>query len=209
LFGGIVDPGRAPGVVRTLFTLDGFSGWGIRTLAAGEARFNPMGYHTGGVWPHDNALIAEGLAKYGFRDKALLIARAMFEASLHFDLQRMPELFCGFERQANDAPVPYPLACAPQAWASGAVFMLLKACLGLHIDGREGVVVFTDPKLPDQIDDLSITGLEVGNDLVDVRLTREDAGSGASASAGAAAGVKVDIQRYSKVPLSTISATVK
>jgi glycogen debranching enzyme len=112
-------------------------------------------------------------------------------------VMRMPELFCGFERQANDAPVPYPLACAPQAWASGAVFMLLKACLGLHIDGREGVVVFTDRRLPDQIDDLSIAGLEVGNDLVDVRLTRE------------AAGVKMDLRRYSSVPRSTISATVK
>lgn len=199
LFTGIADTRRAPMIVRTLFTLDGFSGWGVRTLASAEARFNPMGYHTGGVWPHDNALIAEGLAKYGFRDKALLIARAMFEASQHFDLQRMPELFCGFERRNGDAPVPYPLACAPQAWASGAVFLLLKACLGIHIDGREGVVVVSDPRLPDRIDDLSIRGLEVGDDRVDVGLTRDSAD----------AKISVQIQRYNSVPRNTTSATVK
>src|SRR5260221_4643302 len=103
---GIVNPDHARVVARTLLGPDCFSGWGIRTLAAGEARYNPMGYHTGGIWPHDNSLIAEGLAAYGLREEAALILQSQFEASVHFDLQRMPELFCGFERRPRDAPVP-------------------------------------------------------------------------------------------------------
>jgi glycogen debranching enzyme len=172
LFGNIVDPDRARVVARTLLGSDCFSGWGIRTLAAGEARYNPMGYHTGGVWPHDNALIAEGLARYGLRDEASLILQSQFEASLHFDLQRMPELFCGFERQSGEAPVPYPVACAPQAWAAGAVLLLLKASLGIEIDAIERRVTFRSPRLPRWLDHLSILGLDVGGAAADLAVAR-------------------------------------
>ena len=172
LFSGIVDPGRAPRLARTLLGPDCFSGWGIRTLAAGEARFNPMGYHTGGVWPHDNALIAQGLARHGCADEAMRIQQAMFQAGLHFELQRMPELFCGFARATEEAPVPYPLACAPQAWAAGSVSLLLQAGLGLQVDGCSRRVVFTAPRLPDGLDELSIYDLAVSNTRVDLRVVR-------------------------------------
>ena len=147
-------------------------GRGIRTLAAGEARFNPMGYHTGGVWPHDNALIAQGLTRHGCADEAMRIQQAMFQAGLHFELQRMPELFCGFARATEEAPVPYPLACAPQAWAAGSVLLLLQAGLGLQVDGCSRRVVFSAPRLPDGLDELSIYGLAVSNTRVDLRIVR-------------------------------------
>ena len=114
-----------------------------------------MGYHTGGVWPHDNALIAEGFAHYGLTDEASLILESFFEASLHFDLQRIPELFCGFERQSAEGPVPYPLACAPQAWAAGAVLLFVKASLGLQIDALQRQVTFTNPRVPAWLDAVS------------------------------------------------------
>ena len=159
-------------VARALLDDEGFSGWGVRTLAAGQARYNPMGYHTGAVWPHDNALIAQGLATYGCTDEAMRIQQAMFEASTHFDLQRMPELFCGFARAIDEAPVPYPLACAPQAWAAGSVLLLLQAGLGLQVDGCNRRVVFAAPRLPDGLEELSIYGLPVRDQRVDLRIVR-------------------------------------
>jgi glycogen debranching enzyme len=101
-----------------------FSGWGVRTVTASEGRYNPMGYHTGSVWPHDNALIAQGLARYGLVEQALQIWTGLFEAGLYFDLHRMPELFCGFPKGPGEGPILYPVVCAPQAWAAGAVFLL-------------------------------------------------------------------------------------
>jgi glycogen debranching enzyme len=172
LFGGIVDPDRAPVVARTLLESGSFSGWGVRTLAAGEARFDPMGYHTGGVWPHDNAVIAEGLARYGLCDEAASLLETQFEAALHFDLQRMPELFCGFERRPGEPPVSYPPACAPQAWAAGAVLLLLKASLGVHIDGMERRVTFRNPRLPGWLDHLSVLDLDVRGAKVDLSIVR-------------------------------------
>ena len=176
LFGGIAKPARAPVVARTLMAADSLSGWGIRTLAAGETRFNPMGYHTGGVWPHDNSLIAEGLASYDLFHEASLLFQAQFDASLHFDLQRMPELFCGFARQPDEAPMPYPLACAPQAWAAGAVFLLLKASLGADIDAINRRVIIGNPRLPAGLDTLFISGLDVGGVNVDLGFDRHDRG---------------------------------
>jgi glycogen debranching enzyme len=176
LFGGIVEPDRAPVVARTLLEPDCFSGWGIRTLAAGEARFDPMGYHTGGVWPHDNAVIAEGLARYGFCDEATSLLETQFEAALHFDLQRMPELFCGFERRPGEPPVAYPPACAPQAWAAGAVLLLLKASLGVHIDGIQRRVTFRNPRVPGWLDHLSLLNLDVRGAKVDLSIARHTKG---------------------------------
>ena len=172
LFTGIVRPERAEILARTLMDAESFSGWGIRTLAATERRYNPMGYHTGAVWPHDNALIGEGLGRYGFRREPARLFQAMFQAGLHFDFQRMPELFCGFQRLAAEPPIPYPVACAPQAWASGSVFLLLQACLGLHIDQRGSRVVFTQPSLPAGLTELSIQGLVMGDRRIDVRIVR-------------------------------------
>jgi glycogen debranching enzyme len=172
LYTGIIDPIRADRVARTLFCEASFSGWGIRTLASGEARYNPMSYHNGSIWPHDNALCAAGLARYGLREEPLRLMEGLFTASNFLDLQRLPELFCGFPRRSGEGPTLYPVACAPQAWASGAVFMLLQACLGMSIDAPGREVRFENPKLPEWLPDVRISSLPVGTARVDLLLER-------------------------------------
>src|SRR5207253_9293503 len=129
-------------VAGTMLGRESFSGWGVRTVAATEARYNPMSYHNGSIWPHDNALIALGLARYGLSQEALQIWNGMFEVGRCLDLHRMPELFCGFPQDLGEAPILYPVACAPQAWAAGSVFLLFQACLGLTINGPAAQVSF-------------------------------------------------------------------
>ncbi len=172
LFSGIADPDRAKRIAQTLCSAEFFSGWGIRTLAISERRYNPMSYHNGSIWPHDNALIAAGLARYGFTSQATQIFDALFDASLHMDLQRLPELFCGFRRRPGQGPTRYPVACAPQAWAAGAVFLLLQACLGLTIDGPSHQIRFVRPQLPLWLEWLELKGLSVGDAQVDLQLRR-------------------------------------
>lgn len=174
LFTGIVHPERAARMARTLLGPDSFSGWGIRTLAAGEARYNPMSYHNGSVWPHDNALIAQGLARYGFGDLALQIWTGQFEAGLYFDLHRVPELFCGFPQDPGDGPIAYPVACAPQAWSAASVFLLFQACLGLTIDGPGRRFYSTRPRLPASLGELRIHNLQIGDATVDLELVRHE-----------------------------------
>jgi glycogen debranching enzyme len=134
LFGGIAAPDRARRVAEGLVGADIFSGWGIRTLSAVESRYNPMSYHNGSVWPHDNGLVAAGFSRYHFDDLIGGPFNGLFEASVALDGHRLPELFCGFHRRAGDGPTLYPVACSPQAWASGVVFHLLQSCLRLSID---------------------------------------------------------------------------
>jgi len=165
-------PARAARVALGLASPEFFSGWGIRTLAATEARFNPMAYHNGAVWPHDNALIAYGAARFGLKDLTVAVLAGLFAAGTYFDLNRMPELFCGFDREPGEAPVPYPVACAPQAWAAGAVFLLLQGSLGLTVDGVERQIWFHQPRLPSFVPELRITNLEVAGATVDLLLVR-------------------------------------
>jgi len=174
LFTGIASPEHARRVARTLLAPESFSGWGVRTVAASERRYNPMGYHTGAVWPHDNALIAQGLARYGLVEKALQIWTGLFEAGLYFDLHRMPELFCGFPQDPGEGPVLYPVACAPQAWSAASVFLLFQACLGLEINGLEAHIRFTRPQLPASLGELRIHNLEVAGAAVDLLLVRHE-----------------------------------
>jgi glycogen debranching enzyme len=174
LFTGIASPEHARRVARTLLAPESFSGWGVRTVAASESRYNPMGYHNGSVWPHDNALIALGLAHYGLADKALQIWTGLFEAGLYFDLHRMPELFCGFPQDPGEGPVLYPVACAPQAWSAASVFLLFQACLGLEIHGLEAQIRFTRPQLPASLGELRIHNLEVAGATVDLLLVRHE-----------------------------------
>jgi len=174
LFTGIVDSDRARRVARTLFADESFCGWGIRTLDAREARYNPMAYHNGSVWPHDNALVAYGLARYGMEDLATRIWSGLFEAARWFDLHRMPELFCGFSQTPGEGPTLYPVACAPQAWAAGSVFLLFQAFLGLSISGPRAEVTFTRPHLPPALDELRIHDLELCGATVDLRIVRHD-----------------------------------
>jgi glycogen debranching enzyme len=176
LFSGIADPERARRVAMTLLAPDSFSGWGIRTLAASEFRYNPMGYHIGSVWPHDSALIALGMARYGLEGAALQIWTGLFEASLYFDLHRMPELFCGFPQESGEGPVRYPVACAPQAWSAASVFLLFQACLGLEINGPEAQVYLNRPQLPASLGELRIHNLDVAGAKVDLLLVRHENG---------------------------------
>ncbi len=162
LFCGIASPERAARVAKTLMNERGFSGWGIRTVADGEPRYNPMSYHNGSVWPHDTALAAAGFVRYGLSAPALEVFEALFEASVQFELQRLPELFCGFHRRPGEGPTRYPVACSPQAWASGAVFMLLGACLGADVRGGEHRLYLRRSQLTEALGRLTLEHLEVG-----------------------------------------------
>ncbi|MCI0462713.1 MAG: hypothetical protein L0Z62_37670, partial [Gemmataceae bacterium] len=174
LFTGIAGPERARRLARTLLGPESFSGWGVRTVAASESRYNPMSYHCGSVWPHDNALIAHGLARYGLAEKALQIWTGLFEAGMYLDLHRMPELFCGFPQDPGEGPVLYPVACSPQAWAAASVFLLFQACLGLSLNGPEAQICFTRPQLPASLGELRIHNLEVAGATVDLLLVRHE-----------------------------------
>lgn len=172
LFSGIALPARAERMAHELFSDRMHTGWGIRTLASDEQSYNPMSYHNGSIWPHDNAIIASGLARYGFKREAARILSGMFEASLFADLHRLPELFCGFSREPGQAPTVYPVACSPQAWASGAVFMMLKAMLGMKVSATESRLSFHHPVLPPFLEHLELRNLRVGSARVDLGVHR-------------------------------------
>lgn len=172
LFSGIVFPARARRVAQTLLAPEAFSGWGIRTLASSESRYNPMGYHNGCVWPHDNALIAYGFSRNGMADEAARVFTAMFDAAMYFDLHRVPELFCGFPRDEGEGPILYPVACAPQAWSAASIFLLFQACLGLQINGIESKISFVRPLLPAFLSEARIHNLQIGSASVDLALIR-------------------------------------
>ena len=143
-------------------------------MARSEPRYNPMSYHNGSVWPHDNAIIALGLARYGMKKEVLQILRGMFEASSYFPQRRLPELFCGFVRRRHKGPTNYPVACAPQAWASATPFAMLQACLGLAFDYQADEIIFNTPRLPEFLDEVRIRGLTLGDSRVDVLLRRHN-----------------------------------
>ncbi|HEX7067592.1 MAG TPA: amylo-alpha-1,6-glucosidase, partial [Candidatus Limnocylindria bacterium] len=178
LYTGLVSPDRAKQVAAGLLSNEGFSGWGIRTVASTESRYNPMSYHDGSVWPHDNAIAALGLARAGYPNHAARVMNAIFDASRHFDLARLPELFCGFSRRPGEGPTRYPVACSPQAWAAGSVFMLLQACLGLEADAVTGSVHLDNARLPLFLDQLRIGNLAVGTARLDVQIRRQRHGVG-------------------------------
>jgi glycogen debranching enzyme len=151
---------------------DFFSGWGIRTVAESEPRYNPLSYHNGSIWPHDNALIALGFARYGLSEPTVRLAHALFDAASYMDLRRLPELFCGFRRVRGKGPTFYPVACAPQAWSSATPFAFLQACLGLSFDPPGERVRFRQPRLPDFLDQVVIRKLQVGDSRFDIMLRR-------------------------------------
>jgi glycogen debranching enzyme len=172
LFTGIAHPERARRMAQTLLSHESFSEWGIRTLAASEVRYNPMSYHNGSVWPHDNALIGWGMARYGLKESVLGVMTGMFDASLFMDLHRLPELFCGFGRRPGEGPTRYPVACAPQAWSAATVFLLLQACLGLTVNVPEGHICFAYPLLPAFLREVQVRNLRVGAAALDLQLVR-------------------------------------
>jgi glycogen debranching enzyme len=173
LFSEIARSDRAERIGRRLMEPNFFSGWGVRTVAVDEARYNPMSYHNGSVWPHDNAMIATGLARYGDSRAATRIFQGMFDAATYMDLRRLPELFCGFPRFRGRGPTLYPVACAPQSWSSGAFFALLQASLGIEQDPFANVIRFRNPKLPVFLDSVVLRGLKAGTGSVDLSVRRQ------------------------------------
>jgi glycogen debranching enzyme len=174
LFTGIASPERAERIARTLLSPAVFSGWGIRTIATSEPRYNPMSYHNGSVWPHDNGLIAMGFARYGQKQAAARVFSALFDAAAYMDLRRLPELFCGFVRLERNAPTQYPVACSPQAWASATPLCLLQASLGLELLDRTGEIKFYRPMLPDFLDHVHLRNLRLSSGSADVLLHRRN-----------------------------------
>ncbi|MBO9498066.1 MAG: amylo-alpha-1,6-glucosidase [Novosphingobium sp.] len=172
LFTGLALPHRAGRVAECLMDAGSFSGWGIRTIHAAEARYNPMSYHNGSIWPHDNALIGVGLARYGFRAETSRIFEGLFAASTYVDLRRLPELFCGFVKRPANGPTFYPVSCIPQAWSAAAQLSLVQSCLGLSIDAEARRIQFDQPMLPSFVDELKLGRLAVGDEWVDLRLQR-------------------------------------
>lgn len=172
LFSGIARADRAAKVAEGLLTPSFFSGWGIRTVASGEARYNPMSYHNGSIWPHDNSLIALGFARYGLKRAVSRVFDGLFTAASYMEFRRLPELFCGFQRARNRGPTLYPVACAPQAWASATPFTLIEAALGLEFDPAAGEIRLRNPQLPAFLDEILLRNLRLNNASVDLRVHR-------------------------------------
>lgn len=174
LLTGIASADRAARVAEALLRPECFSGWGIRTLAMAEPRYNPMGYHTGSVWPHDNALIAYGMKHYGISSPALRIFTGFFDAAMTCDLYRIPELYCGFPRRQGEGPIAYPVACAPQAWSAAALFLLLQASLGIKVNALEQRITLFRPSLPPFLRQVAITGLVSQEATADLLIVRHE-----------------------------------
>jgi len=155
---------------------DMFSGWGWRTMSRDERVFNPLSYHRGSVWPHDNSLTAHGMALYEFREPANQLFTALYQAALNFRDYRLPELFCGIERREHDEPVQYPVSCSPQAWASGAMFLMLRACLGIYPDAPRRTLRIVNPHLPEWMSEVTLRGMRVGSSRVSLHFTRTGEG---------------------------------
>jgi glycogen debranching enzyme len=176
LFSGIATRERAKCIAENLLSEKMFSGWGIRTISSDEPRYNPMSYHNGSVWPHDNAMIAQGFSRYDLSNEVSQTLTGIFETAIYMPGKRLPELLCGFHREKGKAPTLYPVACSPQAWAVGAVFMLLQACLGMKINAAANTITFCHPVLPSFLNDITITNLRLNNKQIVIQIRRSTEG---------------------------------
>jgi glycogen debranching enzyme len=195
LAAGLLDADQADSLSQRLLGDDMFSGWGVRTLGADERRYNPMSYHNGSVWPHDNAIAAMGLAQYGNRAGALRILEGLFDAAVHLETASLPELFCGFPREPRLGPVPYPVACYPQAWSAASVFMILQAVLGLQVMGFERRVLIDSPTIPPWLEWLRIDGLKVGDGSISLILKRTADGAAMTEIVERSGSVTVEVKK--------------
>ncbi len=173
LYCDIVDTDKAQPMAKRLLAPDMFSGWGIRTMSKAAPAYNPMSYHNGSVWPHDNALICAGLKRYRFVRSTNRVATALFDAAIHADYLRLPELFCGFTRRSPNRPVSYPVACSPQAWAAGAPFLMLQAMLGISARAHENLLTVNEPHLPAWLHTVELRNLRVGSSRLSLVFRRE------------------------------------
>ncbi|WP_353720243.1 amylo-alpha-1,6-glucosidase [Dyadobacter sp. 676] len=173
LYTGIVPDQFAAPLAATLLKPDMFSGWGLRTVSSESARYNPMSYHNGSIWPHDVSLVAMGMARYGLHREAYQLVTSLFDASLFLPLQRLPELYCGFERRKGEGPTPYPVACSPQAWSVAAAFQVIEAILLPGFDPAKGTLTINADGLPAYLDEIRVSGLRVGTSAYDVRFRKE------------------------------------
>jgi glycogen debranching enzyme len=172
LYSGIATHERARLIAKHMLEESMFSGWGIRTISTQESRYNPMSYHNGSVWPHDNAIIAYGFSRYGLMNEAAQVLDATFDTASYSEGQRLPELFCGFERQKGQGPTAYPVACSPQAWAVGAPFLMLQAVLGMKIDAVQNKISFCHPVMPSFLKEITITNLRLNKKLIILQIRR-------------------------------------
>jgi glycogen debranching enzyme len=173
LYCGIVDEDKAVALAKRLLAPDMFSGWGVRTMSKSAVAYNPMSYHNGSVWPHDNALIAAGLKRYGFVRATNRVATALFDAAITADYMRLPELFCGFTRRTPNRPVSYPIACSPQAWAAGSPFLMLQAMLGISAQANRNLLTVNKPQLPTWLNTVEVRDLAVGTSRISLLFQRE------------------------------------
>jgi glycogen debranching enzyme len=173
LLGGIAPPQHACRVAEGLMHASFYSGWGVRTVAANEARYNPMSYHNGSIWPHDNSLIAYGFEKYGLKSGISTIFEGLIRAASYMEFRRIPELYCGFRRRPGRGPTLYPAACSPQAWAAGTPFLLLQAMLGLKFDPDGRRILLHDPVLPPSVTDIVIRNLTLCGSTIDFAVRQD------------------------------------
>ncbi|MBX7197698.1 MAG: amylo-alpha-1,6-glucosidase, partial [Sandaracinaceae bacterium] len=171
LWSRVPTPERAELTARALMSPDSFTGYGVRTLARGQVPFNPLSYHNGTIWPHDNAIVAKGFANYRLHDRAVQLFGALHAACEAFRDRRIPELFCGMDR-VDGMLVRYPVACSPQAWSAAAPFLFLQATLGIHFDATSGELMIRDPRLPEQVSELWIEGMRIASSRVSMRFLR-------------------------------------
>jgi glycogen debranching enzyme len=177
LWGGIAEHEKGRLTAERLLRSDLFSGWGIRTLSSDSPRFNPLGYHLGTVWPHDNSIVVMGFKRYGLPDLVSAGATALFDAARMFPYYRLPELFGGASRSSHQVPVPYPVACRPQAWAAGSFLLITQAMLGLCPDAANNRLYIVDPRLPEFLQRVRVSNLRVGNSTVDLLYLRRGKGT--------------------------------
>ncbi len=193
LWTGIAWPEQARRTAERLLSPSMFNGWGIRTLSEDERRYNPIAYHRGTVWPHDNAIIAAGFRRYGLDEAACRVFTGLLYASSYFSMHRLPELFSGFRQADYGVPVGYPVACHPQAWAAGSLPFLLTSLLGLEPEAFENRLRIVRPTLPKDIDDIEVRGLRVAGASVDLGFERESDGTVSVHVRGSRGGIDVKV----------------
>lgn len=172
LYSGIVSQDKSKAIVKKLLSDEMFNGWGIRTMGKNELGYNPTSYHNGSVWPHDNSIIINGLTRYNYHREAVKVINGLIKASQYFKYNRLPELFCGFSHKKTQRPLEHPVACSPQAWACGSIYLIIQSLLGINPDVTNNRICLK-PILPDEINKVEVKNLKIGDNRADFMLIKE------------------------------------